>query len=244
MAQGRYNVFIMKRCIIITSYIHGHIHDLVDLQPEDFILCADGGAKLALEEGLVPSLVIGDFDSNQGFAVADLPPTIPVQVHPVQKDYTDTGLCLAYAVENGFQDILVLGGFGGREDHTMANLQNLFHYHRPGIRLTMRDAQNMALPVVNQSLSLPCAKGWRLSVFSHSAQSLGVTLRGVLYPLEGGTLSSNFPLGVGNSALADEVFIEVKEGALLVMLSRDDADSKTKDPVEEALSCYSAGDVL
>ena len=29
------------------------------------------------------------------------------------KDLTDTGLCLEYAIEKGFRNIMILGGFGG-----------------------------------------------------------------------------------------------------------------------------------
>ena len=32
------------------------------LRPDDFILCADGGARHALALGLTPNLIIGDMD--------------------------------------------------------------------------------------------------------------------------------------------------------------------------------------
>lgn len=214
----------MERCIIITSYLNGKIRDLIDLMEDDFILCADGGYQLARDEGITPSLVIGDFDS-QKLRREDIPGDIPVKEHPVMKDLTDTGLCLEYAVEQGYRNIMVLGGFGGREDHTVANLQNLFCYARDGALIMMIDKQNIAFPLIDSDILIPARKGWTISVFSHTEKAYGVTIRGALYPLEDHILDSDFPLGVGNSAVEDEVYIKVERGALLVMMGRDDEES-------------------
>ncbi len=212
----------MQRCIIITSYLNGKIRDLIDLMEDDFILCADGGYKVARDEDIIPSLVIGDFDSNQRVRREDIPDDIPVETHPVMKDLTDTGLCLEYAIEKGYRNIMILGGFGGREDHTVANLQNMFNYAKDGALIMMIDRQNVAFPLIDSDILIPERKGWTISVFSHTEKSYGVTIRGALYPLEDHVLDNDFPLGVGNSAVEDEVYIKVERGALLVMMSHDD----------------------
>ena len=84
-----------------------------------FVLCADGGWQLARQAGVRPDLVIGDFDSS------DQPGEGPVERYPVEKDDTDTMLCLKKGLSMGFDDFLVVGGFGGRIDHTVGNLQAL-----------------------------------------------------------------------------------------------------------------------
>ena len=52
--------------------------------------------------------------------------TCPDIIHvPVEKDDTDTLLCLKYGMELGYREFLMIGGIGGRLDHTMANIQTL-----------------------------------------------------------------------------------------------------------------------
>lgn len=209
-----------QRCIIITSYLQGRIRDLVELSADDVLLCADGGYRVAQEEDIIPSLVIGDFDGSYGLSRGDIPPDIPVIVHPVKKNLSDTGLCLDYASEKGYQNILVLGGFGGREDHTVANLQYLFQFYRGGGSPMMIDEQNVAFPLVDDELYLPRREGWMLSLFSHTKRCRA-TVSGVLFPLEDHLLSQDYPLGLSNEILEEEAYIRAQDGALLVMLSRD-----------------------
>ena len=209
------------RCIIITNYIKGTIRDLIDLKEDDMILCADGGYVNAAAEGIRPDMVIGDFDSRKEFRREDVPEDIPVDPWPSHKDYTDTALCLDWAVEHGYRNILVVGGFGGREDHTIANLQNLFLFARRGAAVMMIDRQNIAFPLIDDEVVLEGREGWYLSVFAHSDKAEGVTLRGVEYPLEDFTMTNEFPLGVCNEAAEDEVYIKVEKGALLIMMTKD-----------------------
>ena len=49
----------------------------------------------------------------------------------------------------------------------------------------------------------------------------GVCIRGLKYPLEGGALTADFPLGVSNRFLGQESRISVREGVLLVMWDRE-----------------------
>lgn len=209
------------RCIIITNYLQGKIRDLIDIMPDDYIICADGGYRIAEAEKVKPSVVIGDFDSRLDLNREDIPEDIPVETFSSHKDYTDTALCLDYAVEHGFKNILIIGGFGGREDHTVANLQNLFLFAKRGAAVMMIDRQNIAFPIINDSVTMDGREGWYISVFSHTEKSEGVTIRGVEYPLEDYTLDSDFPLGVCNEPTEDTVTIGVKNGELLVLMSRD-----------------------
>jgi len=210
-----------ERCIIITNFLHGKIRDLIDIYETDYIICADAGYRLAVAEGIQPSVVVGDFDSSSEFRQKDIPEDIPTVVWPHHKDYTDTGLCLDYAMDKGFRSILIIGGFGGREDHTIANIQNMFYFAREGAQVMMIDEQNIAFPLIEDEVTMPDRPGWYLSVFAHTDTAKGVTIRGAEYELEDGELDNFFPLGVCNWCIGNELTIGVREGALLVMLSRD-----------------------
>ena len=66
-------------------------------------------------------------------------------------------------------------------------------------------------------LDLPAGLRGAVSVFCPDGQALGVTLRGLHYPLEDYTLTSGFPLGVSNQFTGQAASVSVREGTLLVM---------------------------
>jgi len=117
-------VFLLRRCVIIPAWAPDGIRDVVDLQPDDFILCADGGYNLAMRENISPNAVIGDFDSLEQ-APENLPEGCQIVQAAREKNETDTFLCLSYGMQAGFRSFIVAGGIGGRLDHTLANLQLL-----------------------------------------------------------------------------------------------------------------------
>ena len=49
------------------------------------------------------------------------------------------------------------------------------------------------------------------------ADAAGVTLKGLYYPLENGTLTPGFPLGVSNHFTGEPAKISVEDGSLLVI---------------------------
>ena len=93
----------MKTCSII-SFIEKDADKLLNrLDKNSYIICADSGYGYAREYGITPGLIIGDFDSYRG----NLPDDIPVVTMPSEKDDTDTGLCISYAIEHDFDDITI-----------------------------------------------------------------------------------------------------------------------------------------
>ena len=78
-----------------------------------------------------------------------------------------------------------------------------------------------AAVVQNGSLRLkPHAEG-DISVFCMGPDAQGVSIRGLYYRLENGTLSSGFPLGVSNHFIGQEATVSVEKGALLVLWRRE-----------------------
>ena len=69
------------------QYIKSKIND------NDFIICADGGYNHAEKMGIVPDVLIGDFDSAKNFE------KVKDRIeYPKRKDFTDGELAVAYAV--------------------------------------------------------------------------------------------------------------------------------------------------
>ena len=199
-----------RRCVIFTAVCEGDLKAAYAPRAGDFVLCADGGWQLARRLGVKPDLVIGDFDSS------DAPEGAQIERFPVEKDDTDTLLCLKHALALGFDDFLIVGGFGGRLDHTISNLQTLRYAKKRRARAEMNDGATWATVIEGEALKLPRRPG-KLSVFAMDEVCAGVTIRGAKYNLENGTLTNDFPLGHGNSFRDDFAEIAVKTGAALVV---------------------------
>lgn len=208
----RYHAFPdnRRRCAIFTAYCEGDPRAACAPRPDDYVLCADGGWRLARSMGIAPDGVIGDFDSS------DPPGDMPVERVPREKDDTDTLLCLKRGLAMGFDDFLIVGGFGGRADHALANIQALHYAARRGAHIEMRDGTNWAAAVMNGAMTVPARAGW-LSVFALSDICRGVTIRGAKYEVEDIDLTCTFPRGVSNEFAAARAEIAVREGTLLVM---------------------------
>lgn len=202
-----------RRCVIFAALCEGELRRAYAPRAGDCVLCADGGWRLARAMGVSPDLVIGDFDSSNE------PGDLAVCRVPAEKDDSDTMLCLKRGLSMGFDDFRIVGGFGGRIDHTLANLQALHYAAKRGVRIEMRDGLRWAAAVANGRLRVPAdvlGEGpVKLSVFALTDVCRGVTLRGTKYPLEDAALTSAFPLGLSNEFAADEAEISVKDGALL-----------------------------
>lgn len=181
-----------------------------------FCICADSGLRLAERLGIVPDLVLGDFDS-----LGAVPHHLPYRVAPVEKDDTDTMLAARTALEMGFRDVRIYGAFGGRLDHTVANLQTLLFLHTQGASGMLIGERDYAAVQGSSSVRyVPRREGYSLSLFSMTPQCTGICERGVQYPLENAVLTHDFPLGVSNRILAEEAEIRCGEGTLLVVCSR------------------------
>lgn len=208
----------MKKCAIIPSYIEGNLSELFPDPENYYVICADGGYEKAKQAGIRPDLVIGDFDSYTGAPVEE---EIPVMTLPTEKDYTDTGHSLSYAISEGFTDITIFGGLGGRFDHTMANVQNIAGACIQGVSVRLVSKDNIFTVIRDSEIVIPKMEGWKLSVFSLSDVCKGVTLSGVYYLLDDYTLTNTFPLGVSNEFDREEALIRVRHGVLLIVASRD-----------------------
>lgn len=179
------------------------------------VLCADGGLEHCLKCGISPDVVIGDMDSYVGEVDEDI-----LIKFPVEKDDTDTSLCIKYAIEKGYKDIEIFGALGGRIDHSLANVQLLLYCKEKGVSCILSDKRETAFIVRNECIKKLIGKERTVSIFSISVKSDNITLKGLKYSLENADLYCNFPLGVSNTSICDEIEVSVGDGTLLVVISQ------------------------
>ena len=213
----------MTRCIIITAYLEGFIKDSIEIQKNDFILCADGGYKIAKQEQITPHLLIGDFDSF----IENLPEKIEIIKHPVEKDDTDTLLCIKYAIEQDYEDIVIIGGMGGRIDHTLSNLQSMswamdfWKSKKLKRSIYMCDAKNKVFFLQDSTIDLEGHVGDKISLISYTDKCIGVFTNGLKWALCDAVLTNSSPIGISNEFIDSTASISVATGKLLITLSKD-----------------------
>ena len=206
----------MKRCVLVAAGPMRGVETLrALLRPDDYILCADGGADNARLLGCAPALVMGDFDS-----VRTLPPGVPVRRFAPQKDDTDTMLALKYALGQGYRSFLLLGAWGGRADHAFANLCALLFLAQQGADAVLADGDMQVRAVKNGTLTLARRPDCYVSVFPFDGAAHGVSETGMRYALRDAVLRSADPIGVSNEFQDETAVISVRDGALLVFLCK------------------------
>jgi thiamine pyrophosphokinase len=201
------------RCVIVTG---GDFGPVPELRSDDFVIACDRGYCHCERLGIRPDLVISDFDSYRG----PIAPELPLNTYASEKDDTDTMLAIRYAAEHGFREVLLCCALGGRLDHLIANLQSLVFAQKHGLSARLFDEDTEVCTLQGSSMRLPRRPGWSLSVFAADGPCGGVSISGAKYPLRDAELLPSFPLGVSNAWAADEALVSVREGILLIVLSR------------------------
>ena len=201
----------LKRCFIFSA---GTFYGLRErARTGDLVLAGDAGYLGCRPAGVVPDLLLGDFDSM------DQPEDFDrVRRMPVEKDDTDTMLAVKTGLEQGCGEFYLYGGTGGKRlDHTLANLQTLLYLRRRGARGYLYDNDFVWTAIENETLTVEQTVEWGLlSVFSLEGRAAGIDEAGVQYPLSRASLTAEFPLGVSNHIIAPKARITVRQGALLV----------------------------
>lgn len=211
-----------------------------------FVVACDKGLQYALAQEISVDLWVGDGDSllDQPHALQAQYPkylkNMEVLALPCHKDESDTLQALLEVYRRGYRRLELASAFGGRMDHAYANLQTLVRAKELGFtEVVTRDTQT-TLTVLQggDTLSFMGPVGLTFSLFSYSEECQGVSIQGAAYPLDKGTLTQTFPLGLSNKIAPQEegesqvtghhlspglgqVTISLDEGYLLVFVNLD-----------------------
>ena len=191
----------------------GDFNENIELYEDDLLIAVDGGFDALMKAGYVPDVLVGDLDSVK----MQIPESVKVIKYNKEKDETDMFLAYRIGARCEYTDFVILGGTGGRLDHTYANLSILLYAKDRGHNITMIDEKSMIICIKNESVRLTGNLGAYLSVFAIGGNASGVSIKGAKYEVENVDLSPAFPLGVSNEFTNTEALISVEEGALLII---------------------------
>lgn len=210
------------KILIFTGYIP-HIENIAINEGDfDFVIAADKGYEYALQLGISPDLIIGDFDTAT-LPTFHLDHTKLITL-PTEKDMTDTEAALDIAATKQPSSIAILGGLGGRFDHTMGNIALLSKYDLP---ITIKDEKN-SVSLLRPGRYFVAKGGYKyISLIPFSSVVSGLSISGAKYNLENATLTHDNTLGISNEIIGTSpnasptCEISFEKGELLVCQSND-----------------------
>ena len=208
------------------------------------LIAADRGLEFFLDYLILPDVVIGDFDSlsEDGKNFLEMQnEDIPyggmlewklqkgegkvvevVRLRP-EKDDSDTQTAMNYAIQNGSNEILILGVTGNRVDHLMANFGLLILAQKQDTEVALADRYNYMKLIPSGTILKKAEQfGKYVSFFPLGGDVTGLTLEGFKYPLDKYHLTTaDSGLTVSNEISEEYAKVTYESGTLLMIMSRD-----------------------
>lgn len=215
-----------KKGIIVSG---GSIHKgfglqlIEDVQP-DYIIGVDSGLSFLYDNQILPTHIVGDFDSVNPKVIAyyKTETKVPIREFQPEKDATDTEIALRLLIELGVDKLWILGGTGSRLDHVMSNIQILKIALNHGIKAWLMDECNrISLCEKEIRLTKEESFGTYFSIFPFDGSVEDVSIEGAKYPLEHYRLTPYESRCVSNELLDGETRITFSKGTIILMETRD-----------------------
>lgn len=183
------------------------VSEALSLAPN--LVCADGGAVKALQLGLVPKAVIGDFDSLDQDTLGQLAKDSLFRVE--EQDSTDFEKCLR-RIETPF--VIGVGFTGARRDHELAAYSTLLACPDQLCLLLSEEEVIFAMP---PAVSFDLPLGSRFSLFPMGRVS--GRSQGLKWPIDGLQFEPGGRLGTSNE-VTGPVHIEMDGPGMLALMPR------------------------
>lgn len=188
-----------------------------ECEDSDIILCADGGAEYAYLNKITPDFLIGDFDSIET-SVLDyfLSKGSKILKFPIDKDFTDTELCIEKAIELGCNKICILYGIGNRIDHSLGNIGLLSRINKNNI-FGYIACDNCYIYLCNSNISISGNSGDIISIVPFKGDAQGLISHGLKYSLDNLNIEFGRAIGVSNIMTDNICSISIDSGEVLII---------------------------
>lgn len=212
----------MIRALVIAN---GEIKDYTKLAEKlkdytfNYVICCDGGVRHLKYLGITPNYIIGDFDSADKSLVEQYnTEECEIEIFGVEKDFSDSELGINKGIELGCEELILIGGTGGRLDHTIANLNLGVLALSQNCNLIIIDEINIVYTMVG-TLKLENKKGQTCSILPLTKILEGVTTSGLKYSLKDEDIFLGETRPISNLITEDSASISIKKGLASVILS-------------------------
>jgi len=209
------------KCLIVSGGNVPSKELILKHKKRDLIIGADKGASSLIGCGIIPHVLIGDFDSLSYDKVEMLQDKgCKIIKYKSEKDFTDTEASLNYAINALCDDVVILGAAGTRLDHTLANINLLGIPFEKGVKCVIEDENNLMF-LSKSPVHLKKDNKKYFSIFSYSEETIGLNITGAKYELKNHTINKNSTLTISNEFISDTVKIDFDLGIILIILSND-----------------------
>ncbi|NLC67554.1 MAG: thiamine diphosphokinase [Clostridiaceae bacterium] len=212
----------MTGLIVCNGEIKDYSYYKSCFEKADLVICTDGAVRHMSRFGIIPHVLLGDFDSitpaEYGYFLEQ---GVKIKKFPVEKDKTDTELAVEYALEEECNEIILIGAMGTRIDHTLSNIFLLERIVERGARGWIIDEYNKVTLIKNSSITLEKKHDEFVSLLPLHREAGGISTKGLYYPLDNDRLTASTSRGISNEFVENTAQITVKEGWLLIIKSRD-----------------------
>ena len=193
----------------------------------DLVIAADGGLRWAQKLGVQVDVVVGDMDSVDGAALAEVEAGgAEIARHDPDKDATDLELALRLACDRGASSITLIGGHGGRLDHFLGNIALLAELPK-GVQAQALMGQTeifvthgygtRGVKQQGEELVLNGKPGQLVSLIPWGGDAAGIKTEGLRWPLAGETLPQGTSRGISNQMTGTQASVSLESGTLLVI---------------------------
>lgn len=175
------------------------------------IVCCDGSAQSLILSGIQPDAIVGDMDSLS----EDLANRFADRLYlDKSQDTNDLTKAVTWCHDMGYNDLVIVGATGKREDHTLGNISLLAEYVR-NLNVIMVTDTGILQPFL-KSFAVSSFPGQQVSIFSIDPET-EVTSHGLRYPLKR-TKITNWWFATLNEALGNSFSLEFNQGRVIVYL--------------------------
>ena len=203
-------IFMSLQVVILANGIFPfHSVPLTYLRNAEHIICCDGSVNKLHAAGMEPEAVVGDLDSIESVLLAKYSDRL---YRSDDQETNDLTKAVAWSVKNKYDDIIILGATGKREDHTIGNISLLAEYAKQ-VNVIMVTDFGTFLPILESSIISSFA-GQQLSLFSVNPDT-EISSKGLKYELTRLRLK-NWWRGTLNESTGDSFEIRFKGGPVII----------------------------
>jgi thiamine pyrophosphokinase len=175
------------------------------------IICCDGSAQNLVLAGYIPDAIVGDMDS----LTEDLKNRFADRLFPDENQSTnDLTKAVEWCKEMNYNDIVIVGATGKREDHTIGNISLLADYAE-NMNVKMVTDTGIFIPFL-KSCNVPSFQNQQVSIFSINPET-EISSKGLKFPLKNLKINSWW-VATLNEALGDNFSLEFIGGRVIVYL--------------------------
>lgn len=195
-------------------------------ESDSIVVAVDAGLELLDRAGIRPDVLVGDFDTvdydilNKYIDRDD----IIIERHNPVKDYSDTELAVDTCAKLGYHSVYILGCFGGRIDHSLANIYLTCTGLNRDMYIYLIDEFNKVYSI-DHSFEIKKNEQWGryISLYPMGGAIDDFSISGVKYPLENVRLDKykQPTYTISNEITEETAKISFAHGVLLIVESRD-----------------------